>query len=140
MQIKYYKDYKTQKNNAFCKMAAGHAVLLQQLTRRLAWIGQLSQSRNQLDQDTWAKFNTPLNIFGRSSKNLCANTALNALSGAVEKLLVGDLSEKQIDNIVPVLTLLNQYYPDLWENIEFVDIEQPVSTAAFGNGLFVQEA
>ena len=136
MLVKYYKEYKNQKNNAFCKMGDHKKAYHEALLKRLAWLSQLGLSRLAEDQDIYRALCVDADKrFGRSPENgNCFNTGIAALGGACAKLFEGDLSEKQIANIDDVLLALNHYYPDLWDSIEYQDIDaMPLATKPVDN-------
>ena len=130
MLVKYYKEYKNQKNNAFCKMGDHKKAYHTALIKRLAWLSQLGLSKLPQDQAIYKALCVDADKrFGRSPENgNCFNTGLAALGGAVAKLYEGDLSEKQIANIDDVLLALHHYYPDLWDGIDYQDINDTPST------------
>ena len=125
----YLPVVKNQKANPFYQLSAKETQRLKgELSERLGWLVQLSQSRIPKDEQFWEAVQESDSIFGRSQMNQCANSALSALGGAVEKLQHGDLSQKQIDNIQPLLDLLHTHYPDKWGKIDFVDGTPKVKT------------
>lgn len=134
MRVRYIKEYKNQKDNAFCKIGKQQPRLLEELIKRLTFVCEASQSRDPDLQGLWQTFTEPDKIFGRSQRNQHTNSGLSALSGAVAKLQVGDLSEKQIKNIQPVCVILNKMFPEHFEEIIFEDTENIETT--WGNGLF----
>ena len=123
IEYAYTSEAKHQKNNPFCKMEQKER-LHSDLARRLGWLTQLHQSKDPLSQEFWQAMTQPHKMFGRSSENHCANTGVSALGGAVEKLTHGDLSQKQLLNIMPVLQAMSQYFPDEWSQIVFVEKQQ----------------
>ena len=133
----YLPVVKNQKANPFYQLSAKETLKLKgDLSERLGWLVQKSQSRDKFDQEFWSAIMEADTMFGRSQLNQCANSALSALGGAVEKLQHGDLSQKQIDNIQPVLDLLHKHYPALWGKIDFVDGSVTVKTTVDPNQLF----
>jgi hypothetical protein len=133
----YLPVVKNQKANPFYQLSAKETQRLKgDLSERLGWLVQLSQSRIEFDQEFWSAIMEADTMFGRSQLNQCANSALSALGGAVEKLQHGDLSQKQIDNIQPVLDLLHKHYPTLWGKIDFVNGSVTVKTTVDPNQLF----
>jgi len=118
----YLPVVQNQKANPFYQLSAKETLKLKgDLSEKLGWLVQKSQSRLPKDQGFWEAVMQADSMFGRSQQNQCANSALSALGGAVEKLQHGDLSQKQIDNIQPVLDLLHTHYPTLWGKTDFVD-------------------
>lgn len=130
---KYVREVKNQPNNPFCKIDQ-KGNLLSDLARRLGWITQCHQSSVPLERDFWEAMMEPHKMFGRSSENQCANTGISALGGAIEKLTHGDLSQKQLNNILPVIKAMNQLFPELWSDIDFIDQTEP--SKKYSPGLF----
>jgi len=125
----YLPVVQNQKANPFYQLSAKETLKLKgDLSEKLGWLVQRSQSRIEFDQEFWSAVMEADSMFGRSQLNQCANSALSALGGAVEKLQHGDLSQKQIDNIQPVLDLLHKHYPTLWGKTDFVDGTPKVKT------------
>jgi hypothetical protein len=125
----YLPVVQNQKANPFCQMSPQDTRKAKdEFSEKLGWLVQKSQSRDKFDKEFWTAVMEADSMFGRSQKNQCANSALSALGGAVEKLQHGDLSQKQIDNIQPVLDLLHKHYPDKWGKTDFVDGTPKVKT------------
>ena len=119
----YTTEAKHQKNNPFCLMEQKER-FRSDLARRLGWITQRHQSTVTLEREFWEAMMEPHKMFGRSSENHCLNTGISALGGALEKLTHGDLSQKQLNNIKPVLEAMNKLFPDLWSEIVFIERKQ----------------
>ena len=126
---------KNKKNNGFFVMTPRDKMTLQkELEDRLYWICQLGSSKYKEDQKFYHDI-TQLadNIFGVSPHNdNRPNMAIGALAGVIDKLRRGDISEKQIKNITPVLQVFHIHYPHKWSAIEFeenvVNIEEAKET------------
>lgn len=113
---------KNQPGNGFLKMTPRDKVAFEkELQDRLFWLCQLSGSKLKKDQDIYKALTQIGNaMFGRAPQHgNTNNTGLSALAGALDKLRRGDLSEKQKNNIQPVLDLMHQEYPDRWSKIEY---------------------
>ena len=123
-QYTYTTVVKNQKNNPFTRQDR-HQQLQNDLSRRLGWLVQLQQTPGTAAQEFWEAMTTPHKMFGRSSLHQKPNTGLSALGGACEKLAHGDLSLKQLNNIMPVLKAMSEYWPELWSEIEFQDQTEP---------------
>lgn len=136
--------YKDQKNNGFFKTTArDKASLEKDLLDRLLWLNQLGASTNPKDQEFYTVLTqTQDAMFGRAPyHNNKKNTGIAALAGAVGKLRTGDLSEKQLKNIQPVLDAMHHHYSTQWSKIEFEekDLEQELDALGemmrrLGNG------
>lgn len=120
----YQEISKKQAKNPFCRITTEtqEKRLHLELRRRLFWLTQLGSSPDSFDQEFYSAFAVTCDstLFGRSPEyDNHANTGLAVLSGAVEKLYSGDLSTKQIKYIMPLLRAMNEYYPKLWQPLEF---------------------
>jgi hypothetical protein len=128
MKYNYTPVVKTQKNNPFWKLnSRDKASLEKELLDRLLWINQLGASADSKDQEFYATIalTKSREFFGSAPHyGNQANTGLAALAGAVDKLRRGDLSQKQFNNIQPVLDALHKGYPHHWSAVEFEEITQ----------------
>ena len=120
--IKILKEVKNQKDNPFIKMRSEDAQWLREHCNSIIyWIAELQASDEQL----YSTLTTVRDdMFGKSSHKGQKNTALSALAGAAEKLRRGDLSQKQIDHITPLLDAAVNHN---FVQVVFVDGLQPKS-------------
>jgi hypothetical protein len=123
MIYEYTPIEKNQKDNPFFKMRSRDKEhLKKELEDRLLWLCQLGSSKDQTDKQVYSLvFNiADKKEFGSAPKhNNAANTGAAALAGAIEKLRVGDLSQKQVNYIMPILEVCHKVYPQQWSMIEF---------------------
>lgn len=133
--ITYTPEIKKQAKNPFAKMTTATGNRCHgEIRKRLLWLAQLSSSQDSDDQRFYsAMTQADRDLFGRAPEyNNSANTGLAVLAGAVEKMYQGDLSMKQIKYITPVLDLMSECYPKLWERIQFVSsVKEEVETTPF---------
>jgi hypothetical protein len=125
--IAYTPEVKKQAKNPFARMTPVTGNRCHGLIRkRLLWLAQLSSSQNSDDVRFYsAMTQADRELFGRAPEyDNKPNTGLAVLAGAVEKMYSGDLSMKQIKYITPVLDLMAECYPTLWEKITFVSTHQ----------------
>lgn len=136
MTFTYTAQVKKQAKNPFAKMTVTTKNRLHnELRKRLLWLVQLSSSDHAPDRQFFkAMITADRELFGRAPEyNNAFNTGMAVLGGAVEKLYAGDLSIKQIRYITPVLDLMANCYPKLWEKIQFEDsaVEDNEETTQF---------
>lgn len=128
MKYKYTPIEKDQKGNPFCKMTTQDHNLLQiQLTEILHFLCQLGSSTDTKDRQFYEIIvdERSAKAFGKSGEySWAANTALAALSGAVQKLSRGDLSMKQLENIRGVLDAVHKVYPKKFSRVEFESVAE----------------
>lgn len=113
---------KNQPGNGFIRMTArDKAAFEKELQDRLFWLCQLGGSKIEKDQEIYRTLTSVGDkMFGRAPQHgNTLNTGISALAGAIDKLRRGDLSEKQKDNIQPVLDILHLQYPNVWSKIEY---------------------
>lgn len=123
MKVNYRPVVRNQLNNPFWVMSARDKIAYRDyLVHKQCHAGQLSNSKDSTDQAVWEALTTPHRAFGRSPyNNNQFNTGISALGGAIDKLSRGDISEKQVRNIQPVLDILEKHYPDQCKNCEYVN-------------------
>lgn len=133
MKYSYTPLVKTQKDNPFYRLNSRDKLALErELLDRLLWINQLGSSKQDHDQVFYETIVNTKNkaVFGSAPHHgNQPNTGIAALAGAVDKLRRGDLSQKQINHMKPVLDALHAHYPHQWSAIEFEEVtEIEVST------------
>lgn len=135
MQVKFQTIVQQQNSNPFLRMTKStHDRLLLALRARLLFLAQLGSSQRIDDQQIYSALATTADrrLFGRSPRyDNRANTGLAVLAGAVEKMYHGDLSLKQLKYIMPVLTILHEYYPDEFDAITFHEVTDDQQSSQF---------
>jgi len=123
MKYKYTPITKEKKGNPFCKMTRqDHEILEKQLMEIQHFICQLGSSTDTKHRQFYEIMVDERNakMFGKSGEySWASNTALAALSGAVQKLSKGDMSLRQIENITPILDAVHKVFPKKFSKIEF---------------------
>lgn len=125
MNLEYYKDAKTQKDNPFCKMRNSDRMLLKQtLLDRLLWVNQLGSSRDEFDKklyDLLAVQPSKKDWGSAPNYNNAPNTGVAILAGAIDKLDRGDLSFKQLKRVELFCEVLNRAYARRWSAVTFTE-------------------
>lgn len=139
MQIEYTAQVKNQKDNPFYKFRTRDKLTLEkELNDRLLFVCQLGSSKQEFDREVYkllANTASKKDFGSAPHYNNQPNTGIAALAGAIDKMRRGDLSQKQIDHIVPTLEVLAKAYPHKFCSVTFVEKEMTQVNIPF-NQLF----
>lgn len=129
MRIEYRKDDTKRANTWFAKIRRSDTQWLQNKFQEYINIG--AQFSVEPRSDVWETFSLGhKERYGKAGYHQGkANTILSVLAGAQKKFNEGgDLTAKQLQQVQNAFEDLNKLSPDVFESVEFVEVEQYSNT------------